>query len=350
MTVSELVLDGTLLDDWQACRRRSLLNADWRYTRWRPKSLLDACLRRGISQLCSGTPPDLPRILADARSQFMQTAANPGLDTTHPPYQVAKDHCAMISTILTGIARLTLLVAKDVPPIRLSSRLSWRPLSPADESGTLHRWITVDRWDQAHLMREMHGWRIFGDIAITGQPLTLHVIVIGQERKGRRASPWARAWKHPTMPKLKLRFKRNDGSSFNGWLPVYLADDPYGDVDAWVDQMYREEAAQELILHVPINAPSERVCAETRAQIMLEGSRMMDAWNDRGAVGWSSWPMSRGSCDGMVPCVFQWLCHAETVQDPEKVGLYQRRVPVGARDARNAEQANTSVDHERVMV
>jgi hypothetical protein len=345
--VTELELDATTLTDWQDCRRRALLNADWRYTRWRPKSLLDACLRQGISRLCSGATPDLPHILADARSQFMQAAANPGLDTLHPPYQVAKDHCAMISTILTGIARLTLLVTKGVPPVRLSSRLSWRTLSPADESGMLHRWITVDHWDQTRLMREMHGWRVFGDIAITGRPLTLHVIVIGQERKGRRASPWARAWKHPTMPKLKLRFKRNDGSSFNGWLPVYLADDPYGDVDAWVDQMYREEAARELIVHVPINTPSESVCAGTRAQVMLEGSHMLDAWVDRGAVPWSSWPMSRGACDGMVPCVFQYLCHAETVQDPEKVGLYQRRAGVGAR---STEQDDKVRERERVMV
>jgi len=326
-----LTLDANVLSDWQACRRRSLLAADWRPLRWRPKSLLDACLRRGILELSSARPRPVAEIASDAKSTLLQTAASPGLDVDDGtnPYKIAKDLCAMLDTILHAISRMTLLVLADAPPVPLSSILTWRPTSPVDESGVLHRWITVDRWDHPHLVRELHSWRTFGDIAILRAPLTLHVIVIGQNRDGRRASSWARGWRHAAMPNTKIHFRKKDGTAFNGtWKPVYFADDINADADAWVDQMLAEGAVGELIQHVPIAVPAESVCLDTVRQLMYEGVRIRDAHADA-AVDWSGWPMSRAACDGLAgPCPFQYLCYSAEKLDPATTGMYQRRRPL----------------------
>ena len=318
-----MILDAASLTRFQGCKRSYLLALDWQVRLWSPKRLFDSILRRSIFDLSSGTDIDL--VASSARERFLSTAADPGLDARGNTYELAKDWCALLETILRTLPKITLLALAEVPNARLSSLAEWRFSSHADDSGTLHRWITVDRWDEDALAREMHGWYTFGDIAVAGQGMVLHAIEIGQQRHGHHATSWTRAYRHPGLPNLKMHFRRRDGRKFQGWDPVYLADDPRANVQAWVDQAWAEGATPLLLHHVTVNPPPDDVCADTRAQMLMEVLRMRELAEERASQPWHTQAMSRGQCDLWVPCPYQYCCHAPRLVDPRETGLYDRR-------------------------
>jgi hypothetical protein len=109
-----------------------------------------------------------------------------------------------------------------------------------------------------------------------------------------------------------------------GWTPVYLVDKPRANVEKWVDQLWADGAAEPHLKHITVAVPSKEVCDDARQQLRHETLSMRSTRN----IPWQTHPMSRGACDGMVPCPFQYVCYSD--QRPElveidKIGLYQRR-------------------------
>jgi nitrite reductase/ring-hydroxylating ferredoxin subunit len=328
-----VILDAHAVTSHQTCRRDYLLALDYQVIRYRAKSLFDSLLRRAIIRLSAGDAA--ASVCADARTAFLTAAANPGLDLPAgaDPYAIAKEWCAMLDTVPRAIARLVLLTVKPSAIVQLSPSVGWRVLANMDDTGTLHRWITVDRWDGDALAREMHGWYVFGDMAMLGAPLMIHAIEIGGVRHGRRASAWSRGWRHPHTPNLGwLRFRHTDGSAMKGWTPVYLADHAHDiTADEWVDAMTKDGEALARVHHVTLNAPDEATCEDTRQQLVVLAREMEQAAVERGSTTWRAAAMSRGACDGMVPCRWQHACYSpatgtDAVTDPTSTGLYRRRV------------------------
>ena len=315
--MSVLVLDASSISSWQSCRRRGILDRDWRPHKWRGKALADGTLRQAILALSGGM--DAAATAGEATARFLQTAANPGLDASGDTYSLAKEWCALLDTVVRSVARAG--VPKGLvehPPVRLNSSVEWQPL--AHVSGqSLHRWVTLDRWDESALMRELHSWWVIGDIATTKLPLTLHVIEIGQVRSGRRASPWTRAWRHPAMSSLPLRFKRKDGRDFQGWKPTYLSDERVS-VESWVEQLWKEGAAQEVMHTIEVKVPTEHQCSRVLSDILVESLAMQEASGDH----WTMQPMSRNACDEWVPCPFQTVCYGDVV-DVASLGFRPRQ-------------------------
>lgn len=326
-----MILDAHAVTAHQTCRRSYLLHLDYQVIRYRAKSLFDSLLRKVILRLSAGD--DAAAVSADARTAFLTAAASPGLDLPPgaDPYAIAKEWCAMLDTIPCAIARLTLLVLKPSAIVQLSPSVGWRVLSNMDDSGTLHRWITVDRWDDDALAREMHGWYAFGDMAVLAAPMMIHAVEISGIRNGRRASPWARGWRHPTHANLGyLRFRHADGSPMKGWKPIHLADHAREITPAeWVDAMDHDGESIARIHHVMLNAPPDAVCEDTRQQLLVLAREMEVAACERASSTWRGLPMSRGACDGMVPCQWQYACYmggdADAVTDPTSTGLYRLR-------------------------
>jgi len=325
-------MDAHQIGEWQSCQRLWRLSRDWHRLRWHPKRLFDALLRRGILAISNAIPVDTT--IMEARAQYMQSAANPGLDVSTDPYRLARDWCALLDVLLRSVARQGVPKAlKEHPPVRLNSLTAWEPLSYLAD-GVLHRWITLDSWGEDDLSRELHSWRVIGDVAVTKLPLVLHVIEIGQTRNGRRATAWVRAWKHPAMPSLQMRFRKKDGKEFKGYLPYHLADHRELDVDAWVEQLWREGAAEELLHELRVNVPTELQCAEVVRDILTE-SVMMRVLNVE-STSWRDLPMSRNACDTFYPCPFQEVCYSGgSLVEIQSMGLYRKRersaipVPVG---------------------
>lgn len=253
MNPSSIMIDASQLMTYQKCRRRWLLEREWRWMKWHPKSLASHCLREGVFQLSMGRAPD--EICSAAQTRYMEAAANPGLDLDRgaDPYQIAKDWCAALSTVLTALSRTVLLSLHKVPQTEIGTPdhpMAWLPLSFADDSGTLHRWLTVDAWDADAQARAVHSWHTVGDMAVCDAPMQLHVVEVGAMRNGRRQSPWCRAYRNPAYipsgPAGQIRFQRPDGkggwAALRGdkWEPVWLADLHGHDPAAWVDRMTQD--------------------------------------------------------------------------------------------------------------
>jgi hypothetical protein len=320
-----MILSASSLTDLQSCPRKILLSTDWEILKLRPKQMLDSCLRRGILSITQGG--DAAAIAEQFKLEFLQAAANPGMDTPRgaKPYEIAKDHVAMIQTILRAAKRMGLPVLRESPVVPLTSTTDYQPLAFTD-GVMLHRIITVDRWDDAALSRELHSWYTIGDQAVTGLPLTLHVIETGQTRNGRRASPWARGWRHPTLRNAhRIRFLHKDGSTFKGWTPVWLADERELDAEEWVEAMWREGAVAACWKDIAVASPTMAQRSTTLGQLRLEAHHMSVLISERQSNPWSALPMHRGSCDGMVPCGWQEACYRNGT-DVQQSGLYQSKM------------------------
>lgn len=332
-----MILNARGLTAFQLCRRRWLLEQSWKVRRWRGKALFDRCLRDAIRALSDGDDP--AATITIAKAQFMSAAADPGLDTTAAPYQLASDLAAMLATVLTAASRLSLLKLHRPDVVRLAPGVEWQPTALADDSGMLHRWITVDAWDRDAQARECHSWYALGDMLACDVPLQLHVVVIGSMRDGRRVSPWCRAFQHPVIAD-KLRFQRPSSKggyralSGDKWLPVWLADRPRMAAAAWCDLMDADGVTPSLLLHPAIAQPADAARSQLLAEVVEEAWRMDEERlraDRKGAATVSAagpkfpatTPGSRANCDGLVPCPWQAACWRSEFQVPvEALGPY----------------------------
>jgi hypothetical protein len=312
-------VDAASLIDFQTCRRRYLLNTEWRLARWRPKALFDVLLRRGILELTK--QKDVAQVAADSKAIFLQRATNPGLDIIgRDPYQASKGWISLLESVLHGLAKTVLPVLHDPPVAKLTSSIDWRFLSWADDSGTLHRWVTVESWDDETLSREIHSWRTFGDLVMSGCPLILHIIVIGQHKNARFQSPWTRTYVHPAIPTLKWRWTKPEDTA---WKPVQLADQHRLDTSEWIDEAWKQGAIQPLLQNQQVDLPSDLVIRDTKYQITREASDMEKLTLERRS--YLAEPMSRGACDLYVPCAYQTVCYSDQVVNISNLGLYVPR-------------------------
>jgi hypothetical protein len=241
----------------------------------------------------------------------------------------------MLSTTLTAMSRLVLLTVSRPPPIgMMEGQTSYLPLSWPDDSGTLHRWITCDAFDAEVLAREAHSWHVLGDMVMCDAPLMLHAVEIGQQRAGRRHSPWARCYKHPVIAG-QFRFQRPDGRggwrklSGDQWKPVWYADQTRPDPEAWCDLMDADHVTQSLLHHISIAQPSAAQARRIRGEIlqvageMERAARLSPLPESPMAV-----PMARSACDPVWgPCPWQHGCFAEEYSQSvlAATGLYQIR-------------------------
>src|SRR5437879_2787633 len=111
--------DAASITDLQSCQRRFLLSREFRPLRWRPKLLFDACLRQAAYEASYHTPLD--KMQANAKSQFLQSAANPGLDVIGSPYLIAKEWVALLDVLVCSLPRIGVPSPLRIqPPIKLN--------------------------------------------------------------------------------------------------------------------------------------------------------------------------------------------------------------------------------------
>lgn len=301
-----ITLSASKLSTLQRCPRRYRIESEHVYEKWQPKALFDALLRRGIFDLSSGA--DAKSATVKACTQFFNTAKSPGIDVLgHDPYKVASDYTAMLQTVLEAVSRLELFVVQRRPNAKISDGVDWQFSGWQDQSGTLHRWITVDKWDQDRAISEAHSWQVAGDVAVGGCPMTLHIIEIGQMRNGRRESPWSRTYKHPVIAN-RYQFKKKSGRELGGeWTKLYFADSPDSDAKVWVDLMVRDGVIEELIKHCDIKQPSK----ENSNRTLVDIRQMAQKAQEISGSDLATIPMYRTACDGIVTCVHQLACYTD---------------------------------------
>lgn len=309
-------LDATSLSTFQRCKRRHALEREYRANRWHPKTLLDTIMRAAILELSGGK--DVIITSQDACTNLINECAHAGLDTLHDPYTLAKDYCAVIRTVLESLSRISLLAIKPGATLQVGeTEHCWRLSAFQDESGLLHRWVLVDKWDDDAKYRELHSWYCFGDCAAAQVGMTLHVIEIGRQSKGHQHTDWARCYKHPAIHN-KFRFRKVDGTPLEkSWIPVWFQNSELNDPKIWVDLMTEDRI--NLIHHITLKEPLKEHVKQFQGEVEYEAERMRELGE------WPTVPMSRPACDMPYICPYQDVCYAPPGPvDVASIGGYTR--------------------------
>lgn len=323
--MAPFLIDATSLTEFQTCRRKFIFSRQWRATRWIPKMLLDSCLRQGIYELSKGKSIEDVRI--EATTRLFATGANPGLDIPgHNPYTIAQDLAAILETVLTALSKKSLPPMTPIESKAINDNLEWVFLAYEDDKGNLHRYVTVDRFDDNRLSQEMHSWYVFGDVCMSRKPMFLHFIEIGQLRDGRRHTPWARAYQHEYIAN-RIKFQRKGNKKLQGeaWKAVFLADSSVLNADSWVESMEADGVIDTLIHDCEVNIPSMDHIQNCRRDIKTEATQMQE-WI-RSIQNPHRVPMSRHACDMPYPCAFQPACYSPIIDvDIRSLGIYKPRI------------------------
>jgi hypothetical protein len=231
----------------------------------------------------------------------METAANPGLDTQSDPFTVARSLCSCLKTVLARIHACKVPRLEPLPSIILSNDMKWS-CSALFDGKQLHHWTVVDHLNDLVLARELHSWWVTGDCAVSGLPMTLHVVEIGrQSQSGRFNSAWCRCWAHPIVIN-RHAFQQKDGKPLQGkWKPVYF-EDGRNDPQTWIELMERDRV--QLLKTVSVKQLSVEQANQVKKEIVVEAKRMEEI----SGKYWRDEPMRRTACDLPV-CGWQGLCY-----------------------------------------
>lgn len=310
-----MLFNSTLLTAFQRCRRRYLLERDWRVSRWHPKELFQQIWRVAVFNVSNGA--DVAKEVDEACTQYLEECAKRGIETSGDQYIVARDFCAILSNSLEAISRLVLL-RLNVGRLVATGPHEWQTKCFEDESGLLHHWIAVERWDEDAKWRTLHGWEVFGECAANRVGMSLHIIEIGRLVKGHQHSDWTRIYTHPAINNHS-RFRHTDGSRLEGnWKPKWFQDSDSNTSHDWIDLMQRDRL--ETVLHLDIKEPSTADCVE-----FIRDLRQVHLDIERLPEDWRMITRERPQCD-LPPCPWQDACYApQGLVQVEKLGLYERR-------------------------
>jgi len=303
-------MTSTSLARFQACPRRFALEQQYRYLRRRPKQVLDEVLVDAIYNISNGGDPDAEA--DEATSKLVELAARPGFDFLGDPYTLAQDLCAIIRNVCEMLSRTVMLSLRKRGTIQVGDT-PWTFTSFVDDSGTLQRWMTVDKWTEDAKYRAIHSWQVFGDCAAAEQGMQLHVIEIGQHRKGHQHTDWCRAYRHPMIP-TKFRFRKLDGTKLETtWKPVWFQSSPKNNAKTWVDLMQADNLNP--IVHLDIAPPDRKTIDNFKRDIQMEYRKMQEISD------WRTIPMHRSACDVPFICPWQNVCYGQS-DNPEAYGGY----------------------------
>ena len=312
------ILSARHLDIWDRCERRYAFERDYAPMTISPIVLCYAALESAL------TAPD-PEEEAKATAMRLcssydlqcQTISSQGHAVS--AYEIATHH-GYLAGIIAVALRQRLGLLTSLAPV-LTDAYEWRSALYQDADGEAHRITLVSHWDDDRLRAEAHSWHTIGELAALGRPLTLHAIVIGPHRTGRRHSPWAKAVLHPTNG--QLRFKRRSstgdvahkkdghpsrkGDGFTvGWRDCWREKQQRVGTAEWLRVMALDDVLKELVISRRI------VLDETDARLVAARKEMCQLVRRMGKAS-AQEPMRRSSCDetGRGPCPFQLVCYSK---------------------------------------
>jgi hypothetical protein len=174
------------------------------------------------------------------------------LDSNQTDILGEAEHLAGIASFVTWVLR-TGPAWKRPEPMKLPNGTIWTPGAFLDPSEThLRRIVLCSRWDAYRIIEEEHNWRTL-ESAVYGVPMYLVVIVLGQQRDGRRHGPLCKGWTHPVSK--QLRFRKRDGGGFDAnWTPIFREQSRFSR-DEWLDALVEDGLLPETVLIHPVDVP-----------------------------------------------------------------------------------------------
>lgn len=314
------ILSANMLEDWEQCQRRAVWHREWELGRVTPYQAIVNALHGAI--LNNKTDADTSASMA-----VMTQAANRGVWTERPdPYAIMVHHAALAQILFAAIYKN--LLSKDWywtgMDAEYGDRFNWQCSCFIDNEGKrLKRLVLVDRWDEDRQLRELHSWRTVGDVCVTGLPMDLVIMVIGQSRDGRRHGPWTKGWQHPVNHSLKFK-RTHQGKKVplvGGWRPVWRENASEITTEQWLKQMEGDGVLRDVMLVRKVKVPEP----EQRKRVLADIERLAEVMEDKPGSDGLLLPMTRSACDFPRPCPFQNCCFAPMGIGPGDVNLFRRR-------------------------
>jgi hypothetical protein len=248
-----------LLNSDDQCRRRAFYEQRWQPPQIHPTEALYQSIEFGL-QSSASDPGDA------ASDRLMELATSRGLDSNQTDLLGEAEHLAGIASFVTWLLR-TGPPWKRPEPLELPNGTIWTPGAFLDTAEShLRRVVLCSRWDAYRQVEAEHDWRTL-EAAIYGVPMDLVVIVLGQQRDGRRHGPLTKGWTHPVSK--GLRFRKRDGSGFDAnWTPVFREQSNFTR-DQWLDAIVEDGLLAELVLIHRVEPESGAISHLAQAKLAL---------------------------------------------------------------------------------
>lgn len=322
------MIGPTQLEHWDRCRRLWQFGTQYQANRVTPLGAVYQALHLVLhATKDTYTGPEI------ARDYVMELAGTRGVQTDRPdPYDMMKHYAAMAECL----ARI--LRQPNSEPIRPYGVIYQGKAKPDDSNGwnvesylvdggmRLMRFVLVDHWDDDRQLAELHSWRSIGDICVTGLPMSLRVLVIGQSRQGRRFGNWTRAKQHPYNKSIRFKRKQAKDEDLVGEWRTVWRENTQVTADHWIEQMARDQVLRESAFEVRVKVPDK-----LQRERVLEDISRIAAEMDKAKQQAERFPMTRSACDDAIrgACRYQSVCYAPMEIEPEETGLFTRRDHAG---------------------
>jgi len=281
-----------LLTAFEQCPRKAYWLRFWEHIKIDGNTMLQRAIRAGLLS-------DRADFGEAAGEECYGMGIEPGLDTDSYDVHGEVCHLSALADVITSAIR-----KPTESPWKVPEKLeNWRSscfLSP--DGSHLRRIVLVTSWSDDRHYSECRSWFSLGEVCAYGLPMQQVVIVLGQNRNGKRHSPWAKGLRHPANKKLRFRKKNDVSEGFkNTWLQVWRED--FDDISThdWLQAMLADGVLQDVCFNVDIPVPekSARQAILDMAARKLEKVQNLDSLPDPQLTG----------CDWPRPCIFRVPCH-----------------------------------------
>ncbi len=303
-----------LLTDFETCPRKGYFGLSWASQKLSAKEMVTLGLRAALT----ATEPIDGAFGEVAGAEVLQLAEDRGLATEEYDIYSQVMHNAALSDILVSSLRKPTDEPWLIPPT-VQGWISDCLMSP--DGDYLRRLVLVQHWTDARHYSECRNWFTQGEIAHYRLPMQLIVLVIGQERKARRLSPWTQGFLHPANRQLRFRKKsRSTTEVFNdAWEKIYREDHAEISRETWLNAMLKDDVLPEVCFKVDVPVPETPQLQRIRVMAARKMERLQKMFEKPEA--------NLSSCDWPTPCVFRKLCHRIPEWEPSERNGFIQIVP-----------------------
>ena len=276
------------------CRRSAHFSLIWDKPKLRPLDILRISVDDAL--VCDDEDPG-----DYAGARVMELCSMRQIETKELNLYDMGCHTAALADILTTVLRGPTVRLERPADEKLGEHV-WVSSCFLEPSGVrLRRLIILDRISEEILTGIKRSWDVIGEACAYKMPVTAQIVIVGQQRDGRRLAPWSKGWLHQ-VGNQNLRFRKQDGSGLtgSGWKPVFREQVDYLSRDYWIDRMKGDGVLQDLMLEIEIPVPL--------AEIVKMVTGLAKKKLDRIYSTEKTPEPEISQCYGNVPCPFTSAC------------------------------------------
>lgn len=247
-----------------------------------------------------------------AGEEVMSLAEHRGLDSeSHDIYPIILS-LSCVADLVTCVIRKPGEAAWGIPENKALGRFTWEP-SLFQVDGKLRRVVLVSTWSDSRRDSEIRSWFSAGEASVYEQPVQQAVVIVGQDKNGRRQGPFSKALQHP-LHRKEIRFRKKAGHQTRSqtfketWREILRVDRSDITTQEWIDAMNKDNILRECAFSLEVPVPSN---AERIRQMAIAKLERLHSLKE----------VPEANLSSCARCQFRWACWGkEDVLPSEKRG------------------------------